>query len=60
VVLGHDIGGKAYGCVITPHLQVYNKSFVGGVQKSVSRASKEAIPMTQKDMHLVRKYLKGQ
>ncbi|HEV7781427.1 MAG TPA: RHS repeat-associated core domain-containing protein [Chitinophagaceae bacterium] len=56
----YDLGGKAHGGVPTPHMQVYNKNFVDGVQKSVSRAGKEAIPMTQKDMEVVRKFLTGQ
>ena len=56
----YDLAGKAHGGVPTPHMQVYNKNFVNGVQKSVSRAGKEAIPMTQKDLDLVRIYLTGQ
>jgi RHS repeat-associated protein len=56
----YDLAGKAHGDVPTPHMQVYNKNFVNGVQKSVTRASKEAIPMTQKDLDLVRKFLTGQ
>jgi Bacterial toxin 24 len=56
----YDLAGKAHGGVPTPHMQVYNKNFVDGVQKNVSRESKEAIPMTQKDLDLVRKHLTGQ
>jgi hypothetical protein len=56
----YDLAGKAHGGVPTPHKQVYNKNFVDGVQKSVSKASKEALPMTKKDLDLVRKYLTNQ
>ncbi|MEI6697289.1 MAG: RHS repeat-associated core domain-containing protein, partial [Bacteroidota bacterium] len=56
----YDLAGKAHGGVATPHMQVYNKNFVNGVVKSVTRASKEAIPMMQKDLKIVTKFLKGQ
>ena len=52
-----DLVGKAHGNIPTPHLQIYNKNFVDGMQKSISRASKDAIPTTQQEIRIIRKYI---
>ncbi len=56
----YDLAGKPHGGVPTPHKQVYIKNFVNGIQKSVSRVSKAAFPMTEQDLELVRRFLNGQ
>ena len=53
----YDLDGATHGNVPTPHKQVYNKNVVNGVQKSVTRASKNADPMNQQDIRMLRRYM---
>jgi RHS repeat-associated protein len=51
-----DLKGAAHAGVPTPHIQSYTKNFLNGVQKSISRESKKATPMSKKDIRLILKY----
>ena len=55
----YDLAGKSHNGVSTPHKQIYNKIFYQGQVRSITRASKDAIPMTQQEIRMIRKYLQG-
>ena len=56
----YDLAGRAHGKIPTPHKQIYNKNFVNGEVKSITRASKDAYPMKRVDRKIVTDYLRKQ
>ena len=55
----YDLAGKAHNGVPTPYKQIYNMNFYQGQVRSITRASKDATPMTQQEIRMIRKYLQG-
>lgn len=55
----YDLAGKPHNGIPTPHKQIYNKNFYQGQVRSITRATKDAIPLTQQEIRMIRKYLQG-
>jgi RHS repeat-associated protein len=54
----YDLDGRAHKGVETPHKQLYKKNFVNGEVKNISRDGKDAIPISQQDLRVIKNYLK--
>ncbi|MBE9599494.1 polymorphic toxin type 24 domain-containing protein [Pedobacter sp. MC2016-24] len=46
----YNLAGKSHGGVPMPYSQVYIKNMVNGVQKSITRETKHAQPVTQQEI----------
>ena len=53
----YDLVGKAHNGVRTPHKQIYNKNFWQGTVRSITRSSKDAIPLTRQEIRMLTKYI---